>query len=541
MAVRATLFFLVASVCLVPGSDAVADLNCSDPVETGQGVFVGKAHKDYDACFYRGIPFAKPPVGERRLKRPEPPDPHTGAFEAFDFGPVCEQGSERYSEDCLYLNIYRPKKSGVFPVMFWIHGGGFIGGSGCFSFYDGAHQASRNDVVVVTINYRLGPLGFLALPELKEEDPKGGVGNYGTLDQVRALEWTRDHISAFGGDPDNITAYGQSAGGMSICTLLAAPEAEGLFHRAMIMSAPCRLFTELERGYEKARSALLDIGCDPAGDVLECLREKPAQAFNLKGGNDMFIGGTPWSPTVDGSYLTDMPVRLIERGEYHKMPTIISTTRDELRLYTMSIPGLGAWPRSLVNTLMKGIVGPNYDEVMALYDYDEFRRPIDLAFAFGNQMTFDTPLYMMAEAMSGQNPVYVYRFDWNHTRFPNKMGAFHAIDVPFIFGTFNTDIEVARMVASDKIFEENEYLSRWIMDYIAGFAWTGVPSADGAPEWPAYTTEEKNRLYIDREITARELTDEEVARYEWFADRSMEDIMEGPISKFLFTNEDRDE
>jgi len=541
MSKRTILSFLVALAGLVLGQEAMAGINCSDPVETGQGVLVGFADEEYDACVYRGIPYAKPPVGDLRLKRPQPPRSHMGTFEAFDFGPVCEQGSDQYSEDCLYLNIYRPKKSGVFPVLFWIHGGGFISGSGSFPFYDGAHMASRNDVVVVTINYRLGPLGFLALPELKEEDPKGGTGNYGTLDQVRALEWTRENIAAFGGDPHNVTAYGQSAGGMSICTLLVAPEAEGLFHRAMIMSAPCRLFTELEKGYKKARAALADIGCDPEGDVLDCLRERPAQAFNLKGGNDMFIGGTPWSPTVDGSYMDDMPVKLIERGEYHKMPTIISTTHDELRLYTMSIPGLGAWSRLSVNALVKGLVGPNYDELMSLYDYEEFRRPIDLAFAFGNQMTFDTPLYMMAEAMSGQNPVYVYRFDWNHTRYPHKMGAFHAIDVPFVFGTFNTDIEVARMVASEKIFEENEYLSRYVMDYIAGFARTGVPSAEGAPEWPAYTTEKKNRLYINRQIMARELTAREIARYEWYAERTMGDIMEGPISRFLFTNEDRNE
>ncbi len=541
MTIKKTLFFLAAGAFLVLGSSAMADDDCSDPVETGQGVFVGYADERYDACVYRGIPYAKPPVGDLRLKRPQPPDPHAGALEAFEFGPVCEQGSDQYSEDCLYLNIYRPKKSGVFPVMFWIHGGGFISGSGSFVFYDGARLASRDDVVVVTINYRLGPLGFLALPELKEEDPKGGTGNYGTLDQVRALEWTRDNVAAFGGDPGNVTAFGQSAGGMSICTLLAAPEAEGLFHRAMIMSAPCRLFTELGKGYEKTRSALKKIGCDGEGDVLECLRAKPAKAFNLKGGNDMFTGGTPWSPTVDGSYLTDMPLNLIERGEYHKMPTIISTTHDELRLYTMSIPGLGAWPRSSVNLLLKGLVGPNYKEIRALYDYREFRRPIDLALAFGNQMTFDAPLYMMAEAMSGQNPVYVYRFDWHETRYPHKMGAFHAIDVPFVFGAFTMDFEIARMVASKKIFEENEYLSLHVMDYVTSFARNGVPAADGAPEWPAYATESKYRLYIDKEITALPLTEKEVERYEWYADRTMGDIMEGPISRFTFTNEDRNE
>jgi len=535
---RTALFFLAAGLFLALGPAAMAGVDCSDPVETDQGVFVGFSDEDYDVCVYRGIPFAKPPVGDLRLKRPEPPDPHTGAFEAFEFGPTCGQ-----SEDCLYLNIYRPKKSGVFPVMFWIHGGGFMGGSGSFGFYDGAHLASRNDVVVVTINYRLGALGFLALPELKDEDPRGSTGNYGMLDQVRALEWNRDHIEAFGGDPDNVTAFGQSAGGMSICTLLAAPEAGGLFQKAMIMSAPCRLFTELEKGYEKGEETLDQIGCDKADDVLECVRSKTRDDLNikLKGGNDMFMGGTAWSPTVDGSFLTAMPMDLIESGDYHKMPTIISTTHDELRLYTASIPGLGAWLRPSVNILMKGLVGPNYDEVMALYDYKEFRRPIDLALAFGNQMTFDTPLYMMAEAMSGENPVYLYRFDWHDTRLPNKMGAFHAIDVPFVFGTFDTDNELIQRLTREDTVEKNEYISFWMMDYITSFARTGVPYAEGAPEWPEYTTESKNRLYINKETTARELTDREVARYEWYADRTMGDIMEGPISRSLFTNRDREE
>ncbi len=396
-------------------------------------------------------------------------------------------------------------------------------------------------MVVVTINYRLNALGFLALPELKEEDPKGGTGNYGILDQVRALEWSRDHISDFGGNPDNVTVFGQSAGGMSVCTLLVAPEAGGLFHRAMIMSAPCRLFTELEAGYEKGRAAVKEIGCAKADNVLECLRSKPREALRLKGGNDMFMGGTAWSPTVDGSFLTGMPVEQIERGEYHKVPTIISNTRDELRLYSQAIVGINAWPRSTVTSMILGLVGPaNLKQLKAMYDYKEFRVPIDLAFAFGNQMTFDTPLYMMAEAMSGQNPVYVYRFDWDDTRYPNKMGAFHAIDIPFVFGTFNADHEIMQRLGSEETFADNEYLSNWMMDYVTSFARTGVPTAVGAPDWPAYTSGAKNRLYIDREVAARELTDREVERYEWYSDRTMDDIMKGLISKFLFTNKDRD-
>jgi len=352
------------------GSLARAEEFCSEPVPTGQGLFTGFLDADYAACVYRGIPFAEPPVGERRLRRPEPPAPRQGAFEANKFGPACVQEesflnggkAEAYGEDCLYLNVWRPAKSGKFPVMVWIYGGGFVGGAGSFDIYDGAHLASRKDVVVVTFNYRLGAFGFFALPELKAEDPKGSTGNYGILDQVRALEWVRDNIGAFGGDPDNVTVFGQSAGGMSICALLVSPEAKGLFLRAMIMSGPCRLMTELEDGYAKSRELVKTMGCD-GSDLLSCLRKKPAKAFEQKSGNDLFQGGVAWSPTVDGAVLPAMPVKMIQEGNYQKVPVIISTTRDELRVYTMMIPGLGLWSRGTVKELLKLLTGMTFTTI----------------------------------------------------------------------------------------------------------------------------------------------------------------------------------
>lgn len=236
---------------------------------------------------------------------------------------------------------------------------------------------------------------------------------------------------------------------------------------------------------------------------------------------------------MDGSFLKGMPVELIKQGQYHKLPVIIGTTRDELRIYTMSIPGLGLWSRASVNSLIKLLTGNNAPALMAMYDYKEFRRPIDLAFAFANQMAFDTPAFLMAQAMLGNNPVYWYRFDRDETRMPHKVGAMHGIDVPFVFGALKADTELIKLLASKKTVKKAATLGYTMMRYAANFARTGNPNGEGQPPWPAYTSEKKERLYIDNPITFRPLSEKELERYQWFAARSLEDIMAGKLSKTL--------
>lgn len=538
---RSMAAILATALTLLAAAIATAQENvCSSPVMTGQGQYSGLTDQAFPACVYRGIPFARPPVGPLRLARPVPPEAHQGVAAADKFGPACLQEpsmlnggeADSYEEDCLYLNVWRPAKSGRFPVMVWIYGGGFMGGAGSFNIYDGAHLATREEVVIVTFNYRLGALGWMALPELKAEDAKGSTGDYGMYDQVRALEWVRDNIAGFGGDPGNVTVFGQSAGAMSICALLASPESEGLFHKAMMMSGPCRLMTTLDDAYVKSRAYAKAMGCD-GPDLTACLRAKPAAAFNQKAPNDMFSGGTAWSPTIDGVFLPDFPVTMIQQGKYHHVPVIISTTRDELRMYTMMIPGLGAWPRPTVTKLMEFLTGPNQPELMALYHYDDYRRPIDLAISFGNQMAFDTPMFMMAEAMSPNNPVRLYRFDWDKTRMPHKMGAFHAIDVPFVFGAFNMDVDLAKLMADKKTFAAAAPIGYTMMDYVGNFAKTGNPNGPGLPPWPAYTPQDRERMYISTEFNPRPLTAEEVARYQWFSTRTLPQVLEGKLSRKL--------
>ncbi len=538
-------FFILSAVIFLSvifsfGGVLYAGELCTEPVSTSQGLFRGMQDADYEACAWKGIPYAAPPVGELRLAATRPAEPHQGIRDAYEVGPTCIQiedftmggKSEVLSEDCLYLNIWRPARDGKFPVMFWMHGGSFIGGAGSYDVYNGARVSATRDVVIVTINYRLGPLGFTALPELADEDPDGSTGNYGILDQIQALKWVQENIEAFGGDPDNVTIYGQSAGGMSVCTLLVSPPAAGLFHKAISMSGPHHLVFSNEKSVESGRALSEKLGCS-GPDVLKCLREKPAGAFAENAENDLAAMGVNYAPCVDGYVLPAKPLELIEQGRYPKVPVIIGSTRDELRSYTLVLPGLGLLTKGSINRLMKRLTGPNYDEVISMYSFSDFRRPVDLAFAFGNQMTFDTPAFRVAEAMAGQNPVYLYRFDWDDTRFPHKMGAFHALDVPFVFNALDMDILLARLLANKKAYKKGEPLAYQVSSYYTNLAWTGDPNSpgpgsdEGLPEWPVYDTETRRRMYLDTPVTVEPLTEMEVKRFRYYAAREYEDVMAG--------------
>jgi len=244
---RKLLFVISLIAVLASVASAAAGDLCSEPVPTQSGLVQGHSIADTATCAWLGVPYVAPPVGELRWKAPQPMPAWTGVREAVSYGDRCMQKpwlgikkahhEKGMSEDCLYLNIWAPQKSGKFPVMFWIHGGGFNFGSG--SGYPGDRLAAFGDVLVVTINYRLSVFGFLASPELRGEDPNASTGSYGSLDQVAALRWVHDNIAKFGGDPGNVTIFGESAGGWAICHLLASPLAAGLFQRAILESGNC--------------------------------------------------------------------------------------------------------------------------------------------------------------------------------------------------------------------------------------------------------------------------------------------------------------
>ena len=501
---------------------------CSQPVKTEQGLVKGYADAEFPVCVWKGIPYAQPSIGELRLRPPHPPKPYNGVLEAYEVAPACPQAEtifaggsiEEKSEDCLYLNIWRPKKPGKFPVMVWIHGGGFRQGSGGYSMYDGARLSAEYDVVVVTINYRLGALGWIALPELAEEDPNHTTGNYGLLDQIQALKWIQKNISAFGGDPNNVTLFGQSAGGMSTCALLASPLAKGLFHRAIPMSGSCADAEPLEEAYKMGRRMVEKIGCKGEGrELLACLRKKPAKDFVFKIKNTVINamkGGLTFGIKIDGYVLEKQPIEYFKEGNFNKMPVMIGHTRDEIKLYTMLIPGTSLWSKWSVNWLLKKLLGEYYEEVMSMYSYSDYRRPSHLLFAVCDE-AFISRGVDAAEALSRYVPVYLYRFDWDETKFPRKMGAFHSLDVPFVFGHFTLDSDIAKLLANKKIVKKAKPLSRQIMAYYTNFAKNGDPNGEGLIYWPAYTPEKKQRIIFDTPISVKPIGEDEFKRYSYFS------------------------
>ncbi len=527
---------IVAAILLLAAgfpAFARAEGLCTRPVQTGQGPVLGRAAASGEACVWKGIPYARPPVGELRWRPPEPPLPREGVFKADEFSAACIQEKKpasagecrSISEDCLYLNIWSPQKEGQFPVMYWIYGGGFRSGAGSWDMFNGAKLAATRDVVVVTINYRVGPFGFLALPELASEDPRGSTGVYGIQDQIRGLEWVRNNIANFGGDPDNVTIFGQSAGAHSVYFLLVSPEAEGLFHRAIPMSGNCDFGITMETALDTGDYFAKEAGCQ-GRDRLECLRGKKPSELAMKSKNqivDALSGGEyKFFPAVDGHVIPDYPVRLMKKGEYNKVPVMVGHTRDEVRLYTIMFPAFSLTPRWFVDWAIKKTAAPVYDEVFELYSYREFKTPSHLLMRVANDAYIAQGI-MAAEAME-EVPVYLYRFDWNETNFPNKLGAFHGIDIPFVFGNFDLGSDIAKMVANRNTFEKAKPLSETVSNYYTNFARTGDPNGAGLPHWPEYEKTDPRRIHLDTKTTARHIREKEMKRYRLFSEYTLTEI-----------------
>ena len=529
-----TVFALLLSLPLA----ALAD-PCADPVSTTDGPVSGVKVAN-GACSWKGIPYATPPVGDLRFRAPRPPAPHPAVLVAQQYGFACMQkeswtsGGEAqgFAEDCLTLNIWAPEKSGSFPVMFFIHGGGFRSGSGTYDMYNGSRLAAERDVVVVTINYRIGPLGYLALPELTAEDAENGSGNMGLLDQVRALNWVKDNIAGFRGDPQNVTVFGQSAGGMSITYLMVSPRAAGLFQRAVNMSGPYDQIRPIAAGYEVGKEWARKVGCAGA-DVVSCLRRKPAKAFLPKDNNMMLNGGVTLMPWIDGKIIPDEPLKLIREGKYMKVPVMLGTTKEELKLYTLTFSGLGLWTRSFTTAVLRWLAGrAEADKILDLYDYQGFKRPVDLLIVALTDATFTSKIFMEAEALADQGtPVWFYRFDWNDTRMPTRLGAFHGLDLPLVFGTLDIKSQLAKLLATKKGVARAKPLSDAMMTYYSNFACNGDPNGAGVPDWPAYNTKDRIRIYFDNPVSVSPLTDEEIRRYKYFGDRRIDQVFSEGIGK----------
>ncbi|MGQ9474710.1 MAG: carboxylesterase/lipase family protein [Actinomycetota bacterium] len=462
---------------------------------------------------YKGIPYAAPPVGELRWREPQPVEPWKEVRPCVAYGPACPQEKWPYQvqrdlfriteqdEDCLYLNVWTPAESpdDRLPVMVWIHGGGFTVGSGSQALYEGKYLA-RKGVVVVTINYRLGPLGFMAHPKLSEESPHGTSGNYGLLDQIQALKWVQKNIAAFGGDPDNVTIFGESAGGASVCALLASPLAEGLFHRAIAesgaflsMGLPSMGRSEtLEEGERLGERISRELGCDREEDELAALRSKPPRelldAFQKVGTG--LLGRASIGPVVDGYVLPERSQDVFAEGRQHKVPLLIGNNADEGMLF---LAGQTITAQQYEN-LVRLAYGAHADEVLALFPLQAGEDPKAVYSRLFTSMGFAAPSRFAAEKMAEAGmPVYVYLFTMRSSvPGTENMGAYHGYELPFVFGT------LVRFLRP-----EDQDLSETMMNYWTRFAATGDPNGGTEPEWPRFSEQDDSFQELGEQVRSR--------------------------------------
>ena len=508
---RFTSFLLIALVLLstIAVSCAPAAAPVKDPIKIGTGLVSGTVvGEKQDIHVYKGIPFAAPPVGDLRWKPPQPAAPWQGVKECTEFGPApvgyfsaaFKAYAKTTSEDCLYLNVWTPAKmtSDRLPVMVWIYGGAFRFGEGSNPQYDGENLARRG-VVLVTFNYRVGPLGFLAHPLLSKESEHNSSGNYGLLDQIAALQWVQKNIAAFGGDPNRVTIFGQSAGATSVIWLMASPLTKGLFQRAISQSAyESTAFSDVrENKYgnepkEKMGEQLAkDLGCDNAPDPIACMRAKSAEEV-LKTGTpptNVLASGYRYEPCVDGWVETDLPLNIFEAGKQQDVPLLIGSTADEWALFQLLVkPSADSYQKYVQNTF-----GDKAQQVLTMYPAGDDKQATASDKQVITLFTFTCPAKAYASTMNNvKSKAYFYQF----TRVPlgaKALGAFHMLDIGYVFGKFMPFLSPLK---ADAYYNDTDRaLSDAMMSYWTRFAATGDPNQEGLTQWPAYDA--KTGQYLD--------------------------------------------
>jgi len=442
---------------------------------------------------FNGIPFAKPPVGPLRWCLPEPPDAWAGTRDCARFGSIAPQVQNaaegllggtagQKSEDCLYLNIWTPGCDlAKRPVMVWIHGGAFVTGAGSVGTYNGKHLTLRGDVVVVTLNYRLGALGFLNISDASD-GALPGAGAEGIADQVLALGWVKQNIELFGCDPNNITVFGESAGGMSVGALLASPRAAGLFHKAIPQSGAADIGHAREHSARVARLLLakLDVSPKEARKLLEAPWESILDAQKAVLAEPRETGGLPFGPTIDGTILPERAINCVRNGSARGVAVMTGTTRDEWKLFTAATPKLRLMDEARLKRMTERLVGNERAEVV-LSAYTE-GSPFDRWNAVMTDHSFIMPAVRLAEAQRAHAPSYLYRFDWRSTLLGGLLGSCHALELGFVFGTYKEKLAAAFFGSGVKASE----LSAAMMESWIAFARSGNPSSALSGDWPAY-------------------------------------------------------
>ncbi len=491
--IRSVLGGLAAALALTAACAAA-------PVRTDGGLVAGVPDKGVEV--FKGVPFAAPPVGDLRWRPPAPAARWTGVRKADRYAPGCEPiplpnalpGAPKVptSEDCLYLNVWTPAKSpsARLPVMVWIYGGGFAAGATSYPAYDGARLARRG-VVVVSVAYRLGPFGYLAHPELSAESPSHGSGTYGLMDQIAGLEWVRRNIGRFGGDPQRVTIFGESAGGIAVSMLAASPRARGLFQRAICESGGS--FAPAKAGKEGGENVPTLGAAEAQGvDFLHTLgvasigaaRKLPTEAIvkATKPGLDGF-----W-PALDGDVMPASGYLLYQSGRYNDVPALIGSNADEGGLL---VPQIGA---DAFKAQVRQGYGDYAGKILQAYpagsDAQAWRSAKDLMrdYAFG----WPTWTWARLQSRTGKSPVFVYYFT-HRPPYPDiplfkGVGARHGGEIAYVFGNGEP-----RWSAADRA------LSETIMRAWVNFAATGDPNGPGLPPWPRFSEAKPRAMKLDAE------------------------------------------
>lgn len=454
-------------------------------VQTTTGLVRGVA--TLDKRHFAGIPYAAPPVGPLRWQPPQPVAPWPGVRDATKVGPRClqDEGSDlemgrQTDEDCLTLNVWTPPPTEEpRPVMVWIHGGAFINGNG--GMYDSRWFVDRGDIIVVTLNYRLGALGFLAHPAL---GPQGAVGNYGLADQQAALRWVHENIAAFGGDPDKVTLAGESAGGMSVCDHLVAPESKGLFRAAIIQSGPCQAQLPLPEAERISEDYARDAGCGDPATVAACLRALPDHKLRKPVWYDRIGEDTLSGPVYGTTVLPEDPMVAIREGRAADVPVLIGSNRDEFTLFValQYLRGSRQYAPDEYPGLLANTFGSEAAQVAARYPLDRYGGSAAQAYSAAvTDGVFACVADRMAHELSRTNNVYAYEFADPHPPTPEPMrtlpfpvGASHSLELRYLFD----------VGGAPALNPAQQRLSDQMIDYWAHFVADGVPVSDGAPDWP---------------------------------------------------------
>lgn len=515
---------MLASIAtLALGAPAAAQDSAEPPaatpvVQTESGKVQGLEQGGIDA--FLGVRYAAPPLGDLRFQPPAKPEAWEGVADATGYGAPCMQlysasgpnesemtrriqaifptstEAKMDNEDCLFLNVWTPaagdgKKR---PVMVWFHGGGYAYGSGNWPAYNGRNLAEKGDVVVVTVNHRLNAFGYLNLAE-KFGEEFAASGNVGNLDLVRSLEWVRDNIAGFGGDPDNVTIMGESGGGSKVSHLMAMPAADGLFDKAVIQSGPGVFSGKPAEAADYAAKILEAAGVETLDDLRNVRSDEIVEAVRKATPADSAMGrGPQFGPIADGTIIPRDPFLPAAPEQSRDIPVLIGYNKDEMTLFVAAQPWFGRLTEGTLNA-MTGAMGEQAVAAVAAYRkrYPDYSPTHLASIAMGTRFVRGTYLLADQQAKTASAPVYVYRLTWETPIGGGMLRTPHTLDIPLMFDNAK---ESAALVGTG---EDAQFMADMMSDAWIAFAKTGTPSSELLPEWKAYTPANRNVMELNVE------------------------------------------